>query len=153
MLSNQNAFSPINCGCCTYSHLTSECYILGTGRLTFTHSHTHINTLMAKAPDANLLIRSDLGFSLLLKDTWTCSWGKRESNPKPSDYWTTRSAPLITAKGYFLNGEYLTFTRLTRLIICLNKVTCHSCKDYIGFWNLNKKLCLPIFSYVKLCDP
>ena len=59
----------------------------------------------------------------------------------------------LNHKGYFLNGEYLTFTRLTRLIICLNKVTCHSCKDYIGFWNLNKKLCLPIFSYVKLCDP
>lgn len=50
-----------------------------------THSplQTHIHTLMAEA--ANLL-RSSLGFSILLK---VCSSSSRQSNRGPFDYWTT----------------------------------------------------------------
>lgn len=40
----------------------------------FTNSHTHIHMLMLKAA-MQLIIRSNLGFRILLKYTSTCSWG------------------------------------------------------------------------------
>lgn len=157
MLSNQNAFSPINCGCCTYSHLTSECCLLETGLLTFTHSHTHEYT-DGKSPWCQPAHQERFWVQSLAHGHLDMQL--RESGIQPETFQLmddpfcplNRSQRLFSEWDHFLNGEYLTFSRLKRLM-CLNKVTRHSCNDYIGFWNLDKKLCLPALSYVTLCDP
>ena len=44
-------------------------------------THTYVHTLMAEVQGAELLIRSNLGCSILLKDTLTCSWGSQGMEP------------------------------------------------------------------------